>query len=62
MFPLFVVKGYFTHSLLQAEGHLSVVRDATADALVVFEEMKASFFQGAVHIMPGSMEKEIVFN
>lgn len=58
MFPLFVVVGYFTHGLLQAEGHLSVVRDATADTLVVFVETEVSSLQDAVHVLPGSREKK----
>lgn len=56
MFPLLIVMSYFTHSISQADGHLSVVWDAIAGTLTVFVETETSFSQDAVHVLPGPEE------
>lgn len=43
MFPLLIIMGDLTHSLSEADGYLSVVRNAIASALAVFIETETSF-------------------
>ena len=42
-FPLLISVGYLTHGVPEADGNLSVVRNAVASALSVFIETEASF-------------------
>lgn len=57
MFLLLIVMSYFTSSLFQADGHLSVVCSTAASTLVVLIETEVSFSKDTVNIMPGSVEK-----
>ena len=54
MFPLLVVVGDNAGGLSQADGHLTVVGDPIAGALVVLVEAQASLPQHTVHVLPGS--------
>lgn len=43
VFPLLIVVSHLTHSLSEADGHLSVVWNAVACAFSVFIKAKTSF-------------------